>query len=307
MATPFTAHHAKPGRRRAPTKGLGRRLLAAITALIAFAFLSVAPASAALVLPTPKDYVSNLDLECFKTNPYQPPTTSLTLRHLNPVITGVPPITVTLGIREQLCVPVAKNSVFPPPAVLDFIRYTDLACYKVSGPALNRALVLNHLNPLLSSLPRQEFLVGAPQQLCVPVIKNNALPSDEVLSVVRHVDLLCYAVTPPNPLNRTLTLTQLNPVLTQIPTRPVSVGAARQLCLPVAKGGDNIPAAVLAIVRWVDLLKYDVAATSAIPPLGLSIRHINPVLGHLPPESVALSNTSQLGLPVAKNNTIPPG
>ncbi|WP_283135736.1 hypothetical protein [Rhizohabitans arisaemae] len=303
MATPFTPHHPKPG----------RRLLAIVTALIAFAFLSVAPASAALVLPSPKAYVSNLDLECFKASPYQPPTTTLALRHLNPLITvsgPVPtPVTlqVTLGVREQLCVPVAKNNVLPPPAVLDFIRYTDLSCYKVTGPALNRNLVLSHLNPVLATAPRHEVLVGPPQQLCVPVAKNNAVPSGEVLSLVRHVDLLCYAVTPATPLNRTLTLRQLNPVLTQIPARAVAVGPARQLCLPVQKSGDVIPTPVLGIVRWVDLLKYDVATSTAIPPVGLSIRHLNPVLGHLPAESVTLSGTSQLGLPVAKNNTIPPG
>jgi hypothetical protein len=78
-------------------------------------------------LPTPKAFVSNLDLECFKTNPYVPPTTTLTLRHINPVLIGLPPETVTLGAREQLCVPVVKNNTPIPAAVLAFIRWVDLS------------------------------------------------------------------------------------------------------------------------------------------------------------------------------------
>ncbi|WP_344982145.1 hypothetical protein [Streptosporangium fragile] len=270
------------------------------------AFLCVPPA-AALALPTPKDLTAFLDLECFKTNPYQPPATTLTLRHINPVLSTLPIETVTLGQREQLCVPVAKNTQMPPSPALDFIKYIDLACYKISGVTVTTGLVLSHLNPLFQSLPRTQISMNTPQQLCVPVVKNNVVPPAEVLSLVRHIDLKCYGITPNNPLNQQLSLRQLNPVLTpMIPTHGAQVLYARQLCVPVQKAGDNIPGEVFNIVRWIDLEKFDLA-TPALPTVSLTLRHINPVLAGLPAEQATLTGASQLALPVAKNGNFPPG
>ncbi|GAA4195357.1 hypothetical protein GCM10022252_41010 [Streptosporangium oxazolinicum] len=283
-----------------------RRLVSAAVAMLAVVFLCVPPASA-VALPTPKDLTAFLDLECFKTSPYQPPATTLTLRHLNPVLSNLPIETVVLGQREQLCVPVAKNNQVPPSPALDFIRFIDLACYKISGATVTTGLVLSHLNPLFQSLPRTQVSLNTPQQLCVPVIKNNAVPPPEVLSLVRHIDLKCYGITPNTPLNQQLSLRQLNPVLTPIiPTHGAQVLNARQLCVPVQKAGDNIPDEVLKIVRWIDLEKFDLA-TPALPSVSLTLRHINPVLAGLPPEQAVLSGASQLALPVAKNGNFPPG
>ncbi|GAA3090574.1 hypothetical protein [Streptosporangium carneum] len=290
--------------RRKPTL---RRVASAVVAVLAVAFLSVPPA-AALAFPTPKALTSFLDLECFKTNPYQPPATTLTLRHINPVLSGLPTETVTLGQREQLCVPVSKNTQVPPSPALDFIRYVDLACYKISGATVTTGLVLSHLNPLFQSLPRTQISLNTPQQLCVPVVKNNAVPPDEVLRLVRHIDLKCYAITPNTPLNQQVSLRQLNPVLTQtIPTHGAQILSARQLCVPVYKGGDNIPAEVLNIVRWIDLEKFDITTPTTLPTVSLTLRHINPVLARLPAEQAVLSGASQIALPVAKNGNFPPG
>ncbi|MGJ6967608.1 hypothetical protein ACSDR0_37380 [Streptosporangium sp. G11] len=283
-----------------------RRLISIAVALLALAFLCVPPASA-LALPTPKDLTAFLDLECFKTSPYQPPAATLTLRHINPVLGNLPIETVTLGQREQLCVPVAKNNQLPPSPALDFIRFIDLACYKISGTTVSTGLVLSHLNPLFQSLPRTQIFMNTPQQLCVPVIKNNVFPPAEVLSLVRHIDLKCYGITPNTPLNQQLSLRQLNPVLTpMIPTHGAQVLNARQLCVPVQKAGDVIPDEVFKIVRWIDLEKFDLA-TPALPAVSLTLRHINPVLAGLPPEQAVLSGASQLALPVAKNGNFPPG
>ncbi|MEV4895684.1 hypothetical protein AB0K48_40580 [Nonomuraea sp. NPDC055795] len=219
-----------------------RRWLSVVFAVCATVFLVVPPASA-LVLPAPRAFVSNLDLDCFRTSPYTPPTTALTLRHLNPALNDLPIEQVTLGVREQLCVPVAKNGVIPPP---------------------------------------------------------------EVLSLVRHIDLKCYGFTPNPLMNKTLNIRQLNPVLSTIPPANVTVNSARQLCVPVQKAGDNIPPAVLNIVRWLDLEKWDVTPNTA-PGVTLNLRHLNPVLGHLPGEAAALYGRVQLALPVAKNGMIPPG
>ncbi|WP_433510551.1 hypothetical protein ACQP2T_42725 [Nonomuraea sp. CA-143628] len=269
------------------------------------AFL-VAPPAQALALPTPNAFVSNLDLECFKTTPYQPPATTLNLRHLNPVLANLPPVQVTLGQREQLCVPVAKNNVIPPPGVLDFVRFVDLSCYRVTGPSINRSLALRHLNPVLANVPGIGVVLNVPEHLCVPVSKNGVVPAPDVVRLISHIDLLCYAHTPNPLMNVGLTLTQLNPVLTsQIPTSDARVGAARQLCVPVQKAGDDIPGDIMNIVRWVDLEKFDITA-SAITPVSLTLKHLNPVLGNLPAENATLTGALQLAVPVSKNGMIPP-
>ncbi|MEV7908255.1 hypothetical protein, partial [Streptomyces anulatus] len=250
-----------------------RSFTSAAVAVLAVTFLCASPATA-LALPTPKGLTAFLDLECFKTNPYQPPATTLTLRHINPVLSTLPTETVTLGQREQLCVPVSKNTQTPPSPALDFIKYIDLACYKISGATVTTGLVLSHLNPLFQSLPRTQISLNTPQQLCVPVIKNNAAPTDEILSLISHIDLKCYGITPNNPLNQQVSLRQLNPVLTPtIPTHSAQVLNARQLCVPVQKAGDNIPSAVAGIVRWIDLEKFDIV-TPTLPTVSLTLRHI---------------------------------
>ena len=269
------------------------------------AFLVAAPARA-LALPTPKALVPNLDVDCFKTTTYQPPAITLALRHINPVLANQPPVQVTLGQREQLCVPVAKNNVIPPATVLDYIRYVDLSCYRVTGPQINRTLALRHLNPVLQSLPGISVTLTVPQHLCVPVSKNGVVPPPDVLRVVSHIDLLCYAHTPNPSMNKSLNLTQLNPVLVnQIPPRTVQVTAARQLCVPVQKSGDQIPSDVFDLVRWIDLERYDVVSP-ATPTVSLTLKHLNPVLANLPAEGLRLTGATQLAVPVSKNGALPP-
>ncbi|MEV0379467.1 hypothetical protein [Nonomuraea sp. NPDC050643] len=251
--------------------------------------------------------MTNLDLECFRTTQYQPPPTTLLLRHINPVLGNQPPVQVTLGQREQLCVPVAKNGVIPPPNVLDYLRFVDLSCYRVTGPAINLTLGLRHLNPVLQNVPGFSAVLNVPEHLCVPVAKNGVVPAPDILRVISHIDLLCYAHRPNPAINVPLTLNQLNPVLiNQIPTRDVRVTTARQLCVPVQKAGDEIPPDVFAIVRWVDLEKFDVISPT-ISPVSLSLRHLNPVLGNLPPEELRLTGSVQLAVPVSKNGMVPPG
>jgi len=57
----------------------------------------------------------------------------LLLTHLNPLFAGLPPEVVKFvgPAPNQLCVPVAKNLTFPPPAVRPIIAYSDvLAAWK---------------------------------------------------------------------------------------------------------------------------------------------------------------------------------
>jgi hypothetical protein len=283
-------------------------LVAALTGTAA-ATAGTPAAIAPQALPSPSQFVSNLDLECFRTSPYTPPPlpAPLVLSHLNPVLAQQARWSVgtNLGPRTQLCVPVAKNGVIPPPAVLQFIRFVDLSCYRIPGPNLNLPLVLNHLNPQLGHLPRKEVIVGGAEQLCVPVIKNNVVPPAEVLSLVRFIDVACFRITPQVSLDFPLKLTQLNPVLTHLPTTEVGVLENRQLCVPVRKNDQQIPAPVLNIVRWIDFEKYDLKAPT-VPTITLSLRHINPLLSGLPAEQATLLGPPQLALPVAKNGFLPP-
>lgn len=294
---------------------IGIAVMVLVTALAGTAAAATAATPAAtprqaLALPSPLRFVSSLDLECFRTSAYTPPalTGPLTLSHLNPVLSAQAPWTVAggLGPRQQLCSPVAKNNQLPPEEVLAFIRYIDLACYRITGPTINFPLVVSHLNPLLTNLPRRQVALMYPEQLCVPVIKNESVPPAEVLRLLQFIDLACYRETPPAPLNINLQLTQLNKELDAIPPTVVSVGPNRQLCVPVRKNNQLIPEDILRIVRWIDLEKFDIATTTAFPPVNLRLRHVNPLLAGLPLEPATLVARWQLALPMAKNNQIPP-
>lgn len=285
--------------------------LAALTMILASALAG--PAASAvppppLALPAPLPFVANLDLECYRTNPYTPPTTAVFTQHLNPVLTGLPAETVVLGNREKLCVPVAKNNVNPPPGVLEFVRYVDLSCYRIQGQPANRRLLLTHLNPVLREMgaPPNENAITVPEHLCLPVIKNGLVPPAEVLRLVQFIDLKCYA-TLLTPLNIPLTLSHLNPVLGHLPRSQVRVTESRQLCVPVRKNQQPIPTDILNIVRWIDLEMYDMVTAPLPSPVNLTLRHINPAMSHLPQEQVVFNQAIQIGLPVAKNNAIPPG
>lgn len=286
-----------------------RAIVAAVLlAATAVALPLVATPAAAVPLPTPKDFVSNLDLECFRTSAYTPPQTLIRTRHLNPVLAGLPVETVTLGTREQLCVPVAKNGVIPASPALDFLRYVDLACYKIGGAAINRTLTLSHLNPQLASLPRRTVTLSVPQQLCVPVVKRGAEPPTDVRRLVSYIDLKCYLESPQASLDVALGLSHLNPLFaTSLARHEGRVTLNRQLCVPVRKNDEVIPTDVANIVRWVDLEKFDLVTPALTTPRSLTIGHLNPSLAGLPLEQVTIQAATQIMLPMAKNGALPPG
>ncbi|REE97001.1 hypothetical protein [Thermomonospora umbrina] len=290
---------------RAHRVAAGRAVAVVLVLLVAALAPAVSRASA-LAYPTPKAFVSQLDLECFKTEAYVPPVGPILTRHLNPVLTGLPAEEVTLGAREQVCVPVAKNGKIPPPGVIDFVQYVDLSCYRVQGITVNRQLQLSHLNPVLSGLPSTSVVITSPRQLCVPVVKNGKYPPPEVLRLVQYIDLKCYAIAQPTPINTPLRLTHLNPLLTGLPDVQTTATYGRQLCVPVQKNNEPIPDDVLQIVRWLDLVKYDLVAPTQ-PTIPLTLEHINPTLARLPREQATLTSPAQLAVPVAKNGAIPPG
>ncbi|TWP48150.1 hypothetical protein FKR81_29660 [Lentzea tibetensis] len=288
-----------------------RRTILGLAAALGLVAAATGPVVAAPASPSPLSFVSQLDLECFKTDPYTPPPTVIKTTHLNPVLVqaGLPPEVVKLGNREQLCVPVDKNYRTPTPDAFNWVRFVDLSCYRIEGQQVGFPLKLDHLNPVLRDMgvPGNIVKLDRPEQLCVPVIKNNVVPPAEVLRLVRFIDLKCYSAPPPKELGVGLVLRQLNPVLANQPPRFVKVRENRQLCVPVRKNDQPIPPDVLNVVQWIDLQRYDITAPTFPTPVSLTLRHINPALVNLPAEPVRIFASNQLALPVAKNGKVPPG
>jgi hypothetical protein len=263
-------------------------------------------------LPTPADFVRNLDVRCYKiTNPAL--GIALRLDHLNPALTGLAFEDVIVGQPQELCVPVYKNTVPPSPTSHPFIRFVDLKCYGINGPSLNLPLMLTHLNPVIPGLlgPTVNVIVREPQQLCVPVRKNNSVPPAAVLQLIRWLDLKCYRVeAPASTVTPSITLTHLNPLITQPPetVQFLAPVTPTQLCVPVKKNNVSPPAAVLPIIRYSDVLCYRINGL----PLNqnFTLTHLNPVLVGmgLPPEvNVPVTTSTKLCVPVAKNGLFPPG
>lgn len=275
------------------------------------AIAALAPVDAhAQALPTPKALVSGLDLECYRT-PGPALNINVNLTHLNPVLLGLglPPHQVTIRELAQTCVPVRKNGAWPPPAALAFVRHIDFACYKVDAAPLANPVPINltHLNPVLANLPQHNVTLERPAQLCLPVAKNGILPPPAVLAMVKYIDLECYDTDPQPHPQFTVGLSQLNPQLGGIAPHPMSLSASqRQLCVPVRKNAQEIPAAILDIVRRIDLEKFPASPNVMIAPVNVQLQHLNPLFANRPPVPVVLQEANSLLVPVAKNGVIPP-
>jgi hypothetical protein len=72
-------------------------------------------------------FIRHVDLACYRIEtPPLPAPVSLTLGHLNFVMADFEPFTATLGAAVQLCLPVLKNNVLPPPEVRRLVQFIDL-------------------------------------------------------------------------------------------------------------------------------------------------------------------------------------
>lgn len=285
-----------------------RALIAAL--IIGYgALLSSAPAHAQ-ALPTPKQLVSGLDLECYRT-PGPSMDFDLTLTHLNPVLRdlGLPQHQVRIKELVQTCVPVRKNNAWPAQPALPFIRHIDFACYRVEAEPFPSPIAINltHLNPVLANLPQHTVYLERPAQLCLPVAKNGKLPPDDVLALVRFIDLECYQTDPQPHPQFTVGLTQLNPQLDFIPPHTMMLDwQPRQLCVPVRKNAQFIPPAYLNIIKYIDLEKFAADPVVPIAPVNVQLQHLNPLFANLPWVPVVLQWAVALAVPVAKNGDIPP-
>jgi hypothetical protein len=196
-----------------------------------------------------------------------------------------------------------------PPTVRDFVSFLDERCYQISGPSLGVPLLLTHLNPVFQDLPNQNVLLGPPQQVCVPVQKDELVPPKDVLPYLQYVDWACFEISGP-PLNVTVKIDQLNPVIAKLlgPTDIVTVLNPQQLCVPVSKNNEVLPADVQNLVQYLDVECFQVTAAKPVGGQILKLTHLNPLLTSLPLEVVTFNGptATQLCTPVAKNNQIPP-
>ncbi|HWO24088.1 MAG TPA: hypothetical protein VNO30_35340 [Kofleriaceae bacterium] len=190
-------------------------------------------------------FIRHVDLACYRVDaaPLPDPVT-INLRHLNPVFANLPEHAVTMVSPAQLCVPVMKNGVVPPPDVLDLVRYIDLECYRVDPtPHPVFGALLRQLNPQLTAIPDHPMTLGsANRQLCVPVRKNNQVIPPASLDVIRWLDLEKFRVTQAVSIPTTeVVLGHLNPMFATLPPVSVKLELANSLLVPVAKNGQAPP------------------------------------------------------------------
>jgi hypothetical protein len=215
---------------------------------------------------------------------------------------------VELQEAQDLCVPVQKDNLVPPPDTLPFISYVDWSCYGITGNSLDLPLHLDHLNPVIAGKlgPVDDVIVREPQQLCVPVAKNSLFPPADVLRLVEFLDVECFRVEAKQPGSIDLLLKHLNPLFAGLPVdSTVMVAPALQLCVPVAKNKQIPPDDILSYVQFSDVLCYALRGAPLNQPLTLT--HLNPVLADLAPETVFAGDSHKMCVPVAKNGKFPPG
>ncbi|HLX08153.1 MAG TPA: hypothetical protein VKY89_09875 [Thermoanaerobaculia bacterium] len=202
----------------------------------------------------------------------------------------------------------------PPPTPRRFVDNLDVRCYQLGElPPLNLPLTLKHLDPVLEKLGlvRQEVVLGAPQQLCLPVFKNNTPPPPDTLPFLRYVDWSCYGITG-EPVNLPVHVTQLNPLLAKLfGDGPVDVLLLnpRQLCVPVMKSKvPPPPLEVQHLVQFLDVECFAVKGTQSVAGKTLLLNHLNPLFAGLPEEKAAFlgEGPTQLCVPVAKDGQVPP-
>jgi hypothetical protein len=206
------------------------------------------PVSKNGVMPQPAafPFIRQVALACYRVD--SPPTTvlpTLRLRHLNPVLAGLPVHDDVLVRPQQLCVPVSVNGAPIPAEVLQLVRFIDLECYSTdpigTHPSFN--LSLRQLHPeLVGFAPHPLSLVPFPRQMCVPVAKNGMTPPPAILQIARWVDLERFTASPQTLVPAfNVVLRHLNPLLVGFPPVMVTLQRADSLMVPVGKNGTVPP------------------------------------------------------------------
>jgi hypothetical protein len=193
--------------------------------------------------PSPAyEYIEWIDLACYQARSSTSQQADLFLEHRNPVLRkmGLPTEEVLMFDLQQLCVPVMKNGVKPPDSVRWLVEHVDVACYDIDsiGDFFPFDLYLTHLNPVLQKMgfKEQKIVAYRPEQLCVPVMKNNKIPPEDALKIIQWIDFEKYAVDPGgNTPFIPLKLRHLNPLFQKNNEFEVKILKNQALAVPVKK------------------------------------------------------------------------
>jgi hypothetical protein len=169
-------------------------------------------------------------------------------------------------------------------------------------------LQIRQLNPVLKDqIPMLPVQLGPLQQVCVPVAKNNNIPTSPALPIVSNSDLACYRAFAP-PVDVDLKLSHLNPVLRDLPDEFVRLTELETVCLPVRKNAAVIPPGARAVVSFIDQACFELEEPTASAERGLRLTHLNPIIREMGFEDrgVRMKRARQLCVPIAKNDEIVP-
>jgi hypothetical protein len=197
------------------------------------------------------------------------------------------------------------------PTPLALARQIDLECRHAQGaPPPAGDLFIRQLNPVIQNLlPNQNAELGPLEEVCVPVAKNNVIPTQPARDIIRAVDLACYKATAPK-VDLWLAASHLNPVLANLPPELVHLTELEQVCVPVAKNGVVPPEPVRSAVEHMDFACYGLEQPTSDANRNLMLTHLNPVLVDmgLPPHNAQMQRARQMCVPIGKEQQqIPQG
>jgi hypothetical protein len=213
-------------------------------------------------------------------------------------------LTTLLGVVGLFCT--ARAEAQPSP--LGLARQLDLECRSAQGAPPVQELGIRQLNPVLQNvLPDQDAELGQLEEVCVPVAKNNVIPTQPARDIIRALDLACYRAEAP-PVNTWVVASHLNPVLGNLPPELVHLTHLEQVCVPVAKNGVVPPEPIRSVIEHMDFACYGLEHPTANANTNLILSHLNPVLVDmgLQNHAVQMERAKQLCVPIGKEQQVIP-
>jgi hypothetical protein len=219
-------------------------------------------------------------------------------------------LATALAVAGPLTLSAAAARAQQAPSPLELVSQLDYECRPITAtPPPAPALGIRQLNPVLKDqIPPQVVQLGPAQQLCVPVAKNNKIPTPRALPIVEASDIVCYQATAPWPANVDLKLSHLNPVLKDLPDQYVRLAELQSVCVPVRKNAAQFPPSIKTIVSYVDQACYKLEDPTPSADQPLVLTHLNPVIRAFgfDDRSVIMRRARTMCVPIAKNNEVVP-
>src|SRR4051812_3490771 len=234
---------------------------------------------------------------------------------------GADPMTTKKSFRKSIAATSAVASALAlmapaaqaqqqPPSAFEMVSALDYECRPITEtPPPVPALTIRQLNPVLKDqIPPHVVQLGPAQQLCVPVAKNNKLPTPRALPIIEASDIVCYQAKAPWPANVDLKLSHLNPVLKDLPNEFVHLTELQSVCVPVRKNAAQFPPDIKTIVSFIDQACYKLEEPTSSADQRLQLTHLNPVIHAFGYEDrhVVMRRARTLCVPIAKNNEVVP-